>query len=140
MSLNILVVDDSHIMRRFIIRAIKACGIKYGEIIEAANGKEALEKLEQSWVDIILTDINMPEMDGIEFIKNLKAHEIYKKLPIVVITTEGTKEKIQQLQELGIDGYIKKPFPPEEIKRTLSSLIGKEFFPEEGWIEEGEDF
>ncbi len=140
MALNILVVDDSHTMRKFIIRAIKACGVKYGDIIEAENGKDALEKLDNNWIDIIFTDINMPIMDGIEFIKALKSHEIHKKLPIVVITTEGTKEKVEKIKSLGVDGYVKKPFPPEEIRNVLLSLMGKEFTPEEGLEEEGEDF
>ncbi|RLG68388.1 response regulator [archaeon] len=131
MALNILVVDDSHTMRKFIIKAIEASGVDCGLIIEAQNGREALKKLEEHWIDIILTDINMPEMNGIEFIKKIRESEVHKKLPIVVITTERSISIMKEVEDLGIEGYMKKPFTPEEIRKTLTSLIGKEFLPDQ---------
>jgi len=131
MALNILVVDDSHSMRKFIIKAIEASGVDCGLIIEAPNGREALKKLEEHWIDIILTDINMPEMNGIEFIKKIRESEVHKKLPIVVITTERSISIMKEVEDLGIEGYMKKPFTPEEIRKTLTSLIGKEFLPDQ---------
>ena len=131
MALNILVVDDSHTMRKFIIKAIKASGVDCGIIIEAQNGREALKKLEEHWIDIILTDINMPEMNGIEFIRKIRESEVHKKLPIVVITTERAISIMKEVEGLGIEEYVKKPFTPEEIRKTLTSLMGKEFLPDQ---------
>lgn len=124
MAFNILIVDDSPVMRKVIKRTINLSGIEIGDVVEAGNGKEGLEQLEEHWVDLILTDINMPVMNGIEFIENLKSDEVMKSIPIIVISTEGRDAVVQQALSLGAADYITKPFQPEEIGQDILKILG----------------
>ena len=124
MPLRLLVVDDSSIIRRVVIRTLKMVLSSIGSISEAANGVEALAILEDTEVDLILTDINMDDMGGIELISRIKADDNLKEIPIVVISTEGNENRVAQLLEQGAVGYIKKPFTPEQIRDVLSGIIG----------------
>lgn len=124
MAFNILIVDDSPVMRKVIKRTINLSGIEIGDVVEAGNGKEGLEQLEEHWVDLILTDINMPVMNGIEFIENLKTDEVMKSIPIIVISTEGRDAVVQQALSLGAADYITKPFQPEEIGQDILKILG----------------
>jgi len=126
MSFNVLIVDDSSSMRAIIKKIIKASGFGVGEFLAAADGKEALKVLADKWVDIVLTDINMPNMNGMELIAEMKKDELMRSIPVVMITTEGSEKRMQEAMELGANGYVKKPFLPEDIKRTLSSIMGEE--------------
>jgi two-component system chemotaxis response regulator CheY len=126
MSFNVLIVDDSSSMRAIIKKIIKVSGFGVGEFLAAADGKEALKMLTDKWVDIVLTDINMPEMNGMELIAEMKKDELMRSIPVVMVTTEGSEKKMREAMDLGARGYVKKPFLPEDIKRTLSSIMGEE--------------
>ena len=124
MSFNVLIVDDSNSMRAVIKKIISISGFKMDHCYEAGNGVEALEVLSKSWVDIILSDINMPEMNGLELLNRLKQDELYKDIPFIVITTEGSSERMEEAFNCGARGFIKKPFLPEDVKRILHEVIG----------------
>ena len=126
MAFNVLIVDDSSSMRAIVRKIIKVSGFNIGELLEAADGKEAIKVLTDEWVDLVLTDINMPNMNGLELISEMKKDEMLKSIPVVMITAEGSEKRIQESMKLGASGYIKKPFLPEEIKRTLSAIMGED--------------
>ncbi len=127
MGFNVLIVDDSAAMRRIIKKTIQVSGFDVDNFYEAGNGKEALDVLENNWVDVVLTDINMPEMDGMTLIKKIRENDVFGGVPIVVISTEARDKKVKESLELGASGYIKKPFKPEEIKNILIELMGEEY-------------
>ena len=124
MSFNLLIVDDSNSMRAVIKKIVSISGFKMDKCLEAGNGKEALELLASNWIDVILSDINMPEMNGLEFLDQLKKNDTLKEIPVVMVTTEGSEERIQEVFARGAKGFIKKPFLPEEIKKILYQVIG----------------
>ncbi len=124
MSYNVLIVDDSKTMRQVIKKALSLSGFKIGECLEAGNGREALEVLAGSWVDLILSDIHMPEMDGFGLLQALKEDSCWRDLPVVMITTEANEERLQKALALGARGYIRKPFTPENIRSFLSRVMG----------------
>ena len=126
MAFNILVVDDSMSMRAIIKKVIAMSGFDVGEIVEAANGLEALAKLDDFWADVVLTDIHMPEMDGIELLKKIKGNPMTEAMPVVMITTESRDEVVSGALAMGAAGYIKKPFRPEDIKALLVEILGGE--------------
>ncbi len=125
MAFNILVVDDSMSMRAIIKKVIGMSGFDVGEIAEAANGLEALAKLEDFWADVVLSDIHMPEMDGVELLKKIKSNPMTEALPVIMITTESRDEVISEALGIGAAGYIKKPFRPEDIKALLVNILGE---------------
>ncbi len=125
MAFNVLIVDDSASMRAVIKRSIKVSGFNVGEYWEAGDGRQALTVLKNQWVDIVLTDINMPNMNGMELVAEMKTDPVLGSIPVVMVTTEGREERVQESMELGASGYIKKPFLPEDVKRTLSDILGE---------------
>ena len=125
MAYNILIVDDSSPMRAVIKKIIKASGFGVGEFFEAANGREALKVLNDEWLDLVLTDYNMPDMNGLELVEEMKRDETLASMPVVMVTTEGSKERVEEFMATGIMGYIKKPFTPEQIKQKLIEIIGE---------------
>jgi len=127
MSFNVLIVDDSPSMRQVIKKVIQISGFDVGELLEAGNGKEALEVLSSNWVDVILSDIHMPEMDGIEMLRRLSEEDLWKRIPVIMVSTEGREQVIEEAKRLGAKGYVKKPFNPEQIKEILMSVMGKEY-------------
>ncbi len=127
MAFNILIVDDSPIMRRVIAKTVKLSGVDVGEILEAGNGLEGLEEVKNNWVDLILSDINMPEMNGLEFIKALKEDEVMKSIPVIVISTEGRDAIVQEALSLGAVDYVTKPFQPEDIGNDILKVLGYDF-------------
>ena len=137
MAFNVLIVDDSSSMRAVIKKTLKVSGFNVGKFLMAGDGKEALKVLEGQWVDIILTDINMPNMNGIELLTEVKKDEMLKSIPVVMVTTEGSDRVMQESMRLGAQGYVKKPFRPEEIKGILNSIMGEE---ESGQRESDEEF
>ena len=94
--------------------------------LEASNGRQGLELLADNWVDVILSDINMPEMNGIELMQELRKDDLYRNIPVVVVTTEANRERIAEAARLGAKGFLKKPFLPEELKKVLQSALGLE--------------
>ncbi|MDL1970001.1 MAG: response regulator [Candidatus Desulfofervidaceae bacterium] len=127
MGFNVLIVDDSGAMRKIIKKTIQISGFDVDNFYEAGNGKEALEVLKNNWVDVVLTDINMPEMDGITFLKRLREDETLQGLPVIVISTEKRDQKVQDAISSGARGYVKKPFRPENIKNILTEVMGEEY-------------
>ena len=125
MAYNVLVVDDSLPMRSVIKKTIKASGFKVGQIFDASNGKEALNVLKQEWLDLVLTDYNMPDMDGLELIKEMKRDDALEAIPVVMVTTEGSRQRVKEFLENGASDYIKKPFTPEEIRTKLNQIMGE---------------
>ena len=126
MAFNVLIVDDSSSMRAVIKKTIKVSGFKVGKFMEAADGREALRVLAAEWVDLVLSDINMPGMDGLELVRAMKNDDMLKTIPVVMVTTEGSEEKMNLAREMGARGYIKKPFMPRDIKESLSHIMGEE--------------
>jgi two-component system, chemotaxis family, chemotaxis protein CheY len=118
-----LIVDDSSVMRKIVERSIRQAGIDLAEVREASNGAEALVALKESGADLVLCDINMPVMDGIEFLKQLQGLESAKGVPVVMITTEGSESHVVQALSIGAKGYIRKPFTPEQVKEHVIPLL-----------------
>ena len=125
MAYNILIVDDSTPMRAVIKKVIRASGFEVGAFFEAANGAEALSMADENWLDLVLTDYNMPDMDGLALLKRMKADECMQTIPVVMVTTEGSHERIDDFLAHGAAAYIKKPFTPEAIRQTLNNLLGE---------------
>lgn len=123
MAYKFMIIDDSSIVRKVITRTIGMAGVSVSEIMEATNGQEALEKLKDNWVDLIFLDINMPVMNGIEFMEQLQADEMLNGMPVVVVSTEGSKERIERLNQLGIKAYLRKPTTPEEMSNVIHKLL-----------------
>ncbi len=124
MSFNVLIVDDSRLMRAVIKKTILMSGFKLDQCLEAGNGREALDVLAKVWVNVIISDINMPEMNGLEFLEELKKDNLLKAIPVIIISTEGSEKRIQNAFDLGAKGFIKKPFLPEEIKKVFYEVVG----------------
>ncbi|MCP3899494.1 MAG: response regulator [Desulfobacteraceae bacterium] len=125
MTFSILLVDDSLPMRSVLKKTLKAAGYSDSEFHEAANGKEALDLVKGKWIDIVITDYNMPVMDGMEFIRELKKDDTFKETPVVIVSTEGSKSKIDEFKAQGATGYITKPFTPETIRETIIEILGE---------------
>ncbi|MCP4367538.1 MAG: response regulator [Deltaproteobacteria bacterium] len=123
MALNILVVDDSAVMRKMIIKTMGMCGLPIGEIKQAGNGREGLEELGKSWIDLVILDINMPVMNGEEMIVEMQQDPEIKNIPVVVVSTEGSSTRIDRLKEYGAR-FIQKPFTPEIIRDTIYEVTG----------------
>ncbi len=126
MSIRALIVDDSSVMRKIVERSLRQAGIDIAQVFEAGNGAEALTVVTENKVDLILCDINMPVMDGLEFVKQLSGVENAKNVPVVMITTEGSESHVVQALSCGARGYIRKPFTPEQVKEhVIPVLAGK---------------
>ena len=125
MSYNILIVDDSKSMRKVITKTLLASGFDVGSLMEAENGREALDLLEKEWIDLILSDIHMPIMNGVEMLRVLKGQNELRELPIVFITTESNEERVNEILSMGANGYIRKPFRPEDIRSLLGKIMGE---------------
>jgi len=122
-KIRALIVDDSSVMRKIVERSIRQAGIEIEEVKEAANGAEGLGALKEAPVDLVLCDINMPVMDGIEFLRQLKTVGNAKDVPVVMITTEGSESHVVQALSMGARGYIRKPFTPEQVKEHVVPLL-----------------
>jgi two-component system, chemotaxis family, chemotaxis protein CheY len=124
MAYRVLIVDDSPAMRAFVRRVMEVSGFELASCFEAGHGGEALDILRCEWVDLVLTDINMPGMDGEEFLRQLEADELLRALPVVVISTDATANRIQKMLALGARGYVTKPFSPETLRMELERTLG----------------
>jgi two-component system, chemotaxis family, chemotaxis protein CheY len=124
MAYRILIVDDSPLMRAFVRRVIVLSGFELSACLQASNGLEALALLRKEPVDAILTDINMPQMDGEEFLRQLAQEETLRAIPTIVISTDATAKRIDRMIELGARGYVTKPFVPEALRAELERTLG----------------
>ena len=123
MSIKAMIVDDSSVMRKIVERSLRQAGLDISKVLEAGNGAEALGVLQTETVDLILSDINMPVMDGIEFIRRVQGKTPPVDAPIVMITTEGSESHVVQALQLGAKGYIRKPFTPDQVKEHVIPLL-----------------
>jgi two-component system chemotaxis response regulator CheY len=123
MALDVLIVDDSAAIRKILQRVLVQADVALGTVYEANDGVEALEKLKNGKVGLILSDINMPNMDGLELLGKVRAEQSLQDVPIIMITTEGSQNKVMQALQLGANGYVRKPFTADQIKEKLAGLI-----------------
>jgi two-component system, chemotaxis family, chemotaxis protein CheY len=123
MALNVLVVDDSATMRSMVAKTLAMTGLPLGTVHQAANGREGLDVLEREWVDLIFVDINMPVMGGIEMIDAVRQKPEWANLPIVVISTESSETRIEEVRRKGVR-FVHKPFTPESVREVMQDLTG----------------
>jgi two-component system, chemotaxis family, chemotaxis protein CheY len=123
MAVDVLIVDDSAAIRKILQRMLGQAGFTLGTVTEAGDGVEALEKLKAHPVQLVLSDINMPNMDGIQLLSELKSKAEYKSVPVIMITTEGGEAKVMEAVQLGAAGYVRKPFTADQIKQKLDGLF-----------------
>jgi len=122
-ALDILIVDDSAAIRKILQRVLGQAEIPVGSVFEAGDGVAALEIMKKQKVGLVLSDINMPNMDGLELLGRIKAEQEWRKVPVIMITTEGAAAKVQEAVALGATGYVRKPFTAEQIKEKLAGLL-----------------
>ena len=120
---RVLIVDDSSVMRKIVGRSLRQAGLEVQEVLEASNGSEALNVAREHPLDLILSDINMPLMDGLEFVRQLRLIEAAQNVPVVMITTEAGEAHVVQALSSGASGYIRKPFTPDQIKERVIPLL-----------------
>ncbi len=123
MAYNILIVDDSKIVRTVIQRAIQLSGAEIGDIYHAANGQEALDTMAANWVDIVFADINMPVMDGVQMVEEMARRGLVADIPVVIVSTDRSELRMQQLKAQGVREYLNKPFTPESIRDILTTCL-----------------
>jgi two-component system chemotaxis response regulator CheY len=127
MAFNILVVDDSETMRAVIKKTVNMCGVEIGVLLEADNGRAALDIMADEWIDVVLSDINMPEMGGVEFLQVVKSDDVFKNVPVIFISTESSQARMDEAKKIGAAAYVKKPFMPEQIKEVLLEVLNKAY-------------
>lgn len=124
-NIQVLIVDDSSVMRKIVERTLRQAGIGIAQVLEAGNGAEALSVLNRTKVDLILCDINMPVMDGLEFVKQLPTLQNANGAPVVMITTEGSENHVLQALSAGARGYVRKPFTPDQVKEHVLPVLAR---------------
>ena len=123
MPLNVLVTDDSAVMRAMIVRTLRMSGLDIGQVFHAGNGVEALETLDAQWVDLALIDINMPVMDGLELLDQIAQRPYAGGLRMIVVSTEGSDPRIAHIRAHGAE-FVRKPFSPEYLCEVVTRLTG----------------
>ena len=123
MAIDVLIVDDSAAIRKILQRMLTQAGFSLGRILEAGDGVEALEQLAGQCVHLILSDINMPNMDGIQLLAQLKSSAEFNRIPVVMVTTEGSAARVEQAVQMGATNYIRKPFTADQIREKLKWLL-----------------
>lgn len=124
MNCNVLIVDDSTILRTAIRKVVRLSGIEDDRIHEAANGQDALVVLDTVWIDLVLLDLNMPVMDGEQFARKLREKPELANVAVVVVSTESNKERLKRLHDLGVVDSLHKPFEPEDLRRLIDRILG----------------
>ncbi len=123
MPLHVLVVDPSTVIRKVIIRALRQTGVTLGDVRQAADGNEALVILRAHRIDLVLSDIHMPNMNGIELLEHMQREALLRMIPVIMITAEGTESKVMHAARLGAKGLLRKPFVPEQIKQKMFECL-----------------
>lgn len=126
MAYNILIVDDSQTMRSIIAKNLEMASLDLGSILFAVNGKDALEKLANNWVDLVITDLNMPEMSGVQLVEAMSKDGLLNATPVIVVSTDGSTERIAALRQMGIREYLRKPFTPESVSEVIIRVLGEQ--------------
>jgi two-component system, chemotaxis family, chemotaxis protein CheY len=124
MPLNILIVDDSPLMRAFIRKVVGLTGLDVGEFCEASDGGAALKLLGERRVDLVLSDINMPNMNGEEFVRRMECDELLRTIPVIVVSTDSSHSRVERMMALGAKGYVAKPFFPEILRDEVEKILG----------------
>ncbi len=124
MSCNVLIVDDSTILRTAIRKVIRLAGIEDDRIHEAGNGQDALDVLDTVWIDVVLLDLNMPVMNGEEFVRRMREKPELGDVAVVIVSTESNKARLQALRDLGVTDTLHKPFEPEDLRRLVDRVLG----------------
>lgn len=122
--MTVLIVDDSPVMRTFVRRVMRLAGFGDAEYVEASDGCEGLRHVQSGRVDLVLTDINMPNMNGEEFLESLHASDVLRSIPALVISTDATRDRMARMMALGARGYIAKPFSPEALRDEVERALG----------------
>jgi len=125
MALDVLIVDDSAAIRKILQRVLSQADLALGEVFEAGDGVEALKVLEAKTVGLVLSDLNMPNMDGLQLLNSVRSRPEWSAIPVIMITTEGSETKVVEAVHLGAQGYVRKPFTAEQIKEKISSCLGR---------------
>ncbi len=120
---RVLIVDDSAVMRKMVERSLRQAGVELEEVFEAKNGAEALALVRQNMLDLIVSDINMPTMDGLQFVRELQSLDYGKGVPVVIVTTEGSEARVVEALSSGARAYIRKPFTSEQIRDRVTPLL-----------------
>jgi two-component system chemotaxis response regulator CheY len=123
MAMNILLVDDSITVRAVVKKAIQLAEIPYDRIYQAGHGLEALEIIGKEQVDLVISDIVMPEMDGEEMVTHMKEQGLLETIPVIIVSSAGGGQRLARLEELGVSGFIHKPFTPEQIRETVDRVM-----------------
>lgn len=129
MSFNLLIVDDSSSMRSVVKKIVGLSGVGVNQLLEAEDGRSALEIMGGNWVDAVILDINMPKMNGLELLQKMSEDVLMKNIPVVMMSTEASEAHVKTAFELGAKGFIRKPFLPEEVRKMLLGVLG---FDEKG--------
>jgi two-component system, chemotaxis family, chemotaxis protein CheY len=124
MSYQVLIVDDSLTARTYMVKALGLSGAEIGRIHQARNGREALEVLYHEWIDIVLADINMPEMNGVELVHKMNQDGLMRTVPVIVVSTDRSQPRIEDLKAAGVRFYLNKPFTPEKLKFVIERILG----------------
>jgi two-component system, chemotaxis family, chemotaxis protein CheY len=122
-DLNILIVDDSAAIRKILVRLLSQTDLPIKQVHEASDGLEAFKIVEANDISLVLSDINMPNLDGLALLTKLRAAPKWKQLPVVMITTEGSQSKVMEAVQLGAQGYVRKPFTAEQIKKKVLACL-----------------
>jgi two-component system, chemotaxis family, chemotaxis protein CheY len=122
-GITVLIVDDSSVMRKIVERALRQAGLNLARVIEAGSGREGLTALGREQVDLIVSDINMPSMDGLEFLRQIQGQSLALGVPVVMITTESGEEHVREALAAGAQGYIRKPFTPDQVRDRVLPLL-----------------
>ena len=123
MGYNILLVDDSNVVKAVLMKILARSTLPINQVFDAANGVEALKTLNANPIDLVITDINMPLMDGFELVERMRLDMMLKNIPVIIISTEGSLTRISSLHDMGIKGYVRKPFNAEEILSVLDEAL-----------------
>ena len=124
MAFNILIVDDSKTIRSVIKKTLAIAEVPVGELYEAENGLVGLNKLKENWIDLIFADINMPVMTGVEMIDKMSEDKLLDKTPVIIISTEGSQTRIEELIKKGVRAFIRKPISPEILRNVIKEVMG----------------
>jgi two-component system, chemotaxis family, chemotaxis protein CheY len=125
--MRVLIVDDSPAMRAFITRVLGLTGLNIESVSEAGDGREALAFVQSGCVDLVLCDVNMPEMNGEQLLETMAQAGLPEKVCVVVVSTDATNKRVKRMHELGARGYLTKPFSPETMRDTLDRALGRAY-------------
>lgn len=124
MAFNILIIDDSKIIRSVIKKTLEISGIPVGSVLEASNGLEGLTVMREHWIDLVFADLNMPVMNGLEMLDMMAQEKLLQKTPVLICSTEGSKTRIEELFKKGVRAFIRKPITPEILRNVVKEVMG----------------